>query len=285
MACSSDPASEGTSSAGGSGSGGGGGAAAGHTEPLAEFLPKATGPCPALAQGKLTFTADGKPREVEIYMNDGASGGPLVFFWHGAGGSPTEATYALGTALQAIKDMGGIVAAPYHESTGVLPWYLSLGGADDSDVRVADEVLACAIAAAGTDVRRIHSVGFSAGAMHTTHFAALRSGYIASAVLYSGARLGAPVEQDEKNKYPAMLFHGGPDDQVVINFEDHAHQYHDALETEGHFSFLCNHGKGHTVPTDGRSSAWQFLVDHPFGASPEPYEKALPAGFPAYCAL
>ena len=42
---------------------------------------------------------------------------------------------------------------------------------------------------------------------------------------------------------------------------------------------------GHTVPASGRDSAYKFLQDHPFGVSPEPYEKGLPAGFPSYCSL
>ena len=44
--------------------------------------------------------------------------------------------------LQAIVDQGGVVAAPYHDPANqVLPWALCLGGTDESDLRVADEVL------------------------------------------------------------------------------------------------------------------------------------------------
>ena len=108
---------------------------------------------------------------------------------------------------------------------------------------------------------------------------------IASIVAYSGARLGNVTEQDPNNRYPAMLFYGGANDMVIINFATATKTYHDALAMNGQFSFTCNHNMGHTVPADGRASAWQFLQDHPFGATPEPYAKALPAGFPSYCAL
>jgi len=271
------------------GGGGAGGVAPLQTEPPAEFVPQATGPCPDLAQGKATFTPDGTARDVLLWVDPAkaqAMDGPLVFFWHGAGGDPSEATYALGSAVAAITDMGGVVAAPYHDpASTVLPWYLSLGGTNEGDLRVADEVLACAIAKVGVDMRRIHSVGFSAGAMNTEQFAARRSGYLASVVAYSGARLGNVEEQDPDNKYPAMLFYGGASDKVIVSFADASLKYHDELQADGHFSFLCNHNKGHTLPSDGRASAWQFLLDHPFGTRPDPYENGLPAGFPSYCAL
>jgi predicted esterase len=280
----------GTGGSGSSGVGGSDGGTSGPTEPDPKLVPKPTGACPELATGKNTFTPAGiAARDVLVWFSDASAtaDGPLVFFWHGAGGSPDEATYAIGAAaMTAIQDAGGMVVAPYHDpGAGELNWYLALGGVREDDLQVADEVLACAIEKKGVDLRRVHSIGFSAGAMHTTQFAARRSGYVASVVTYSGAQIGVPPVQDPENKYPAMLFHGGSTDQVVIKFEDAAHSYQDWLTSEGHFSFLCGHGKGHTVPLDGRESAWTFLSAHPFGASPEPYAKGLPAGFPTYCAL
>lgn len=270
---------------------GAGGAPADHLTPDAANLPKATGACPEIKTGKVTFSPTGvTPRDVLLWVSDTAAAaqdGPLVFFWHGAGGDPSEATYALGSkAMSEIQAQGGIVAAPYHDpKSSSLPWYLCLGGTQEEDLLVADEILACAMAQKGVDQRRIHSVGFSAGAMHTEQFTARRSGYIASEVAYSGAQLGTPPIQDERNLYPAMLLYGGPDDQVIVSFDSATHQYHDWLKANGHFSFICNHGKGHNIPSDARDSAWQFLQDHPFGARPEAYATALPAGFPSYCAL
>ncbi len=223
-------------------------------------------------------------------MTDAAKSmdGPLVFFWHGVGGSPTDATYALGnTVIDEITAMGGIVAAPVHDpAAGQFPWYLTLGGTDETDLLVADEVLGCAIEKVGVDMRRIHSVGFSAGAMNTTQVGWRRSGYIASVVTFSGAQLGnVTPDQDPTNLFPAMVVHGGPEDIVIIKFMDQSIKYADGLKAAGHFAFICNHGKEHTVPSDIRAPAWQFLKDHPFGQQPEPYLNGLPEGFPAYCAL
>jgi predicted esterase len=257
--------------------------------PQAQLVPQATGTCPDFKQGSVTFTTKTTSRPVLIWINPDkakAMDGPLVFYWHGAGGDPSEAPAALGPALTAITDMGGVVAAPYHDmSNTLLPWYLCLGGTDETDLQVADEILACAIEKVGVDMRRIHSVGFSAGAMNTEQFAFRRSGYLASIVAYSGARLGTVTEQDPKNLYPAMLYDGGPNDMVIINFQQDTEQYHQALQMEGHFSFICDHNMGHTIPSDGPPASWQFLQDHPFGTIPDPYAKGLPTSFPKYCSL
>ena len=258
------------------------------TEPDPAFLPSVAGACPGFAPGSNLFSPPGMaPREALVWAAEGAGDGPLVFFWHGAGGSPDEAPYVLGSeVIAAIEAAGGLVVAPYHDpNAGELPWYLALGGQFDQDLRLADEVLACAREVRGVDLHHVHSVGFSAGAMHNEQFAARRSGYLASIVAYSGAQIGVPPVQDPRNHYPAMLFAGGDSDVVGLDFAASTRSYRQWLTDEGHFSVLCDHGHGHTVPTDGRASAWQFLADHPFGASPEPYAAALPADFPAYCSL
>jgi len=273
--------------AGGTG-GGTGGMAVARTTPDPQYVPAVTGTCPAFTTGKNTFSPKGvQARDVLLWVGAGSQPGPLVFFWHGAGGDPSEAPAALGAkAMAGIQAAGGIIAAPYHDPANtVLPWFLTLGGTQEDDLQVADEILACAIARKSVDMRRIQSVGFSAGAMNTEQFMARRSGYLASEVVYSGAQIGTPPVQDDTNAYPAMLFYGGPGDMVIVSFDSETHAYHDWMTMNGHFSFICNHGMGHTVPTDGPDSAYQFLQDHPFGVSPEPYAKALPAGFPSYCSL
>jgi predicted esterase len=286
----------GGASGGGAGSGGGGGAGGSggdgtpaKTMPDAKFLPASTGACPELAEGTITVSPDGKARDVRVWMSDAAAtqDGPIVFFWHGIGGQPEDAVYAFGTpVIEEIKAMGGIVAAPVHDpAAGQFPWYLTIGGTDESDLRVMDEVLACAVEKVGVDLRHIHSAGFSAGAMNTTQVGWRRSGYIASVVTFSGAQIGAPPDQDPDNLYPAMVIHGGPNDVVVINFKDNSEKYAQGLKDAGHFTFLCDHGKEHTIPADIRGPAWQFLQDHPFGEQPEPYADGLPAGFPFYCSL
>jgi predicted esterase len=281
-------AAGGSTGTAGAGSGAGGGTAA--PEPAAELLPKATGACPELTEGKITVSPDGKPRDVQIWISDAAveKDGPLVFYWHGTGSSPVlEPPYGLGEQnVAAILAEGGIVAAPFHDpDAGSFPWYLTTGSGAEDDLRVADEVLACAIEKVGVDLRRIHSIGMSAGGLHTTQMSWRRSGYLASVVTYSGGELTKPDVQDPSNKFAAMIFHGGATDTVIIDFQPISEKYRDTLSADGHFAFVCDHGLGHDIPTDAVDSVHRFFQDHPFGTEPSPYAGGLPEGFPSYCSL
>jgi poly(3-hydroxybutyrate) depolymerase len=255
-------------------------------------LPTAVAPCPEFASGTVEFEfGDGRRRPVELYMREGAAlgSGPLVFYWHGSGSGPTEAPMAgLGDgALERILDEGGIVVAPYSDpESGQFPWFLVLGSRQD-DLELADQVLACAIRGPGIDVRRIHSMGMSAGGLQTSQMSLRRSNYIASVAVYSGGVVSfdsVPVA-DPANRFPAMTFHGGDDDVRILRFKETTEVYVAGLRAAGHFAFICDHGRGHMLPRDGSASAWQFLADHPYGTFNSPYADGLPADFPAYCAL
>ena len=275
-------------------SGAGGSAAAttsgtGGSDVPQPILPAVTGACPEFAEGSVTFSPAGiGERAVQIWMGPEAANqaGPLIFYWHGAGSSAVnEPPYGIGDAqLAAIKAQGGIVAAPVADpAAGQFSWHLA-AGTKENDLILADEVVACAVEKAGIDPRRIHSMGMSAGGLNTTQMSYRRSNYIASVVPYSGGKMGNPTMQNEANKFPALIFHGGPGDQVIINFKDVSEAYRDDLLGRGHFAVICDHGNGHQIPTDARANVWQFFIDHPFGTDPSPYEAGLPQGFPSYCA-
>ncbi|MSP25351.1 MAG: hypothetical protein EXR75_09340 [Myxococcales bacterium] len=284
-----------------SGAGGGGGAGTGGSTanstatggpatPEPAYQPAVTGNCPALANGYVEFAPAGiPPRQVRLSLDVAAlgKGGPLVFYWHGAGSKPEEAEFGLSpTTVAEITSAGGIVAAPVHDpNAGQFPWFLTTGSGPENDLVLADEILACATRDAGIDVRRVHSIGMSAGGLQTTQMSYRRSGYLASVVTYSGGVLGTPSLQEDNNKFPAMIFHGGASDQVIVGFQKLSEKYRDDLVAKGHFAFICDHGNGHKIPTDARTSVWQFFTDHPFGTSPSPYKSGLPATFPSYCAL
>jgi predicted esterase len=295
LGCGEDSPNSSTTSAAGAGQGGatsssGTGGSSAATQPDPAFLPKATGPCPEFTQGTITVTPDGKARDVQVWISDAAKtlDGPLLFYWHGTGSSPIdEPPYGIGAAnIAAINEKGGIVVAPVHDpEAGTFPWFLTTGTGPEDDLRVADEVVACAIEKVGIDLRHIHSMGMSAGGLQTAQMSYRRSGYLASVVTYSGGLLGSPTSQDPSNKLAAMIFHGGQSDQVVVGFQQISEAYRDDLRGSGHFAFICDHGMGHSIPTDAIDSVQQFFEDHPFGADPSPYAAALPAGFPTYCGL
>jgi predicted esterase len=257
-------------------------------------VPAATGACPDMsATGTVMVTPASLPaRSARIWVGPEAAAmdGPIVFFWHGAGGSASEAPFALGDAAVAeLLAMGGILVAPSADPTaGTFPWFLTAGGAREDDLQVADELLACAETTIGIDERRVHLVGFSAGALHATQMSFRRASYVASVVTYSGGLIGLrpPPRTDAPDaRFAAMILFGGESDQVVVNFADASRNLHTYLSRNpGYFGFLCDHGLGHRVPSAARESAWRFLQDHPFGMHPHAYEEGgLPDGFYAPC--
>jgi predicted esterase len=274
--------------------------------PKAEFLPRPTGQCPGFADGAgctsdetsliCTFSPAGiVPRPVRIWMSEEArkKPGPLVSFWHGLTRSASDATFTLGGLGQAVVDdivaKGGIVASAERSekrmttSLTELPWLLALGTGDEDDLLVLDEVVGCAIEEVGIDTRRIHTSGMSAGGLQTGQVNARRSGYLASTAVFSGGQLGEPAIQDPDNKLPVILFHGGPNDVVVLKFSELQTVYHQRLKDQGHFALLCDHAANHTVPAPVAQAAWDFMQDHPFGVKPEPYANGLPATMPSFC--
>lgn len=285
-------ATAGSSAAGSSAAGmaGASGAPSGPA-PDAKFLPSPKGACPELVKGKITVSPGGKPRDVQLWISDAAKSldGPLVFYWHGTGSSPVfEPPYGLGNSqIAEIEAQGGIVAAPYHDpAAGTFPWFLIDGSGPDDDLVVADEILACAIQKVGIDVRRIHSVGMSAGGLQTAQLSWRRSGYVASSVVYSGGQYLQPPNQDPSNKFPSMIFWGGKTDCYgQYCFDAPTNAYKKALTDAGHFAFICDHGGGHTIPQKDVGATWKFLSAHPYGTNPSPYAAGLPTGFPSGCAL
>ncbi|MEQ8890128.1 MAG: hypothetical protein RID93_20970 [Sandaracinaceae bacterium] len=257
------------------------------TEPT---LPSVTGTCPEFADGRITVSPEGlPPREVRLWIGDAAQtmDGPLVFYRHGAGSRVEEAEYGLGPdTMEAILGAGGMVVAPTRApDSGDFPWHLTTGNRDD-DLRVADEILACAIASVGVDTTHIHSIGMSAGGLHTTQMSYRRSSYLASVVTYSGGLyLGRAPRMDEPtNRFPSLIFHGGPSDIVIIEFEEASLRYHADLTNRAHTAFICDHGAGHSIPTAARDSVWEFFQAHPYGAE-SPWAEGLPDGFYAPCGL
>jgi hypothetical protein len=274
------------SSSGGSGSssgGGGDGSASG-----APVIPSPTGTCPTIANGEVTFAPAGiAPRKVTLNMGSAPAHGPLIFYWHATGSSPLEATYSLGTTMSAITAAGGVVAAPSPDpNAGQFEWYL-VSGTKTDDLLVADEVVGC-LAKAGIDTMHIHSMGMSAGALQTTAMSYLRSSYLASVTTYSGGLAPGVTwpAQDASNKFAAFLFYGGANDNAYgFDFQAATKLYQSTLKGAGHFAPICNHNKGHMIPTDAAPSVWAFFQANGFGVSPSPYAGGLPSTFPSYCSL
>jgi poly(3-hydroxybutyrate) depolymerase len=280
------------------------GDAGGEARPMPSMLPSTPADCPEIKEGDVMFGGS----KVRVWVgDDGMSAlGPLVIYWHGTCSDPREVSLAgLGTTgIDRIKELGGMVAAidsPYKSpddfckalgipATSKCPGTSTGNGVwCREDFAVADEIVACAIAQVGIDPRRIHTVGMSAGGVMSVEYGDARSGYLASVTSYSGGELPGALHspvQDPSNKFAAMIVYGGPNDVVgLADFETLANAYQKDLKDRGQFSFICNHGMGHTIPAGIGNSTVQFFEDHPFGVSPEPYADMLPDSFPDYCKL
>lgn len=252
-------------------------------------VPAATGTCPALASGDVTFAPAGvPPRRVRLILDAAsASPGPLVLYWHATGSAPAEADFALGATAQTLTQAGAVIAVPYSDpDAGQFEWFIVNGSPRLDDFVLADEIVACLVAAGRVDERHVHSMGMSAGALQTTALSFLRSAYVASVATYSGGMPQgfAPTVQDPGNRFAALIFSGGATDAVFgVDFHDASLRYRDTLRDAGHFAALCDHGAGHDIPRDAAPSVARFFLDHGFGVDPSPYAAGLPGSFPAYC--
>jgi poly(3-hydroxybutyrate) depolymerase len=231
-------------------------------------------------QGNATFNPSGGARTVTIHISDvnKTTRGPIVFYWHATGSQPTEASRGL--PLPTILAAGGVVIAPTDvANAGTFPWLSNFNLHD----ALVDEVLGCALQKANIDTNHIHSAGFSAGALMTTHLSFSRSKFIASVATYSGGASGS--FQDPNNKFAAMIMTGGMgNDMVVQDFYASSVAWQKQLKDAGHFAMLCDHGGGHSIATKLVPGVWQFFLDHPFGRNPSPYAGGkIPSGVNPPC--
>jgi dienelactone hydrolase len=252
-------------------------------------LPSPTGTCPELVPGDVTFAPAGMPpRKVALDFDPAvASKSELVIYWHATGSGPFEAAYSFGDTLDEIKARGGIVAAPYSDDTaGTFEWFIVNQSPKLDDFLLADEIVGCL--AERIDAKRIHSIGMSAGGLQTTAFSFMRSNYVASVATFSGGIPAgfSPAIEDPDNKFAALIFEGGAQDNVFgVDFQAASESYRAMLEASGHFAAICDHGNGHDIPLDAAPSVDAFFLANPYGAWPSPYASSgLPASFPSYCA-
>jgi hypothetical protein len=288
----------GGASSGGNGTGGAGGDAAGGAAQggssggdMPTFIPTATGPCPDMANlaGKaVTFAG----QQATVWSGDPAKGpGPLLVYWYATGSNAMEPAYAIGQAqIAKITAMGGMVVAQNKtiakgSTTGNNVWYTG-------DVAITDEIVACALGSQKIDPRRIHTAGYSAGALQATYLWYARSGYIASVLTYSGGDDGidkAPM-QDPAHPPAALVTHGGMGKDTYGGTTDFfvlSTKWEQELKQAKAFVIDCNDGGTHTdfaLRTAVAPQAVQFFLDHPYGVKPEPYT-SLSGGWPAYCAI
>lgn len=257
------------------------------------LLPMVTGTCPTFEEGVLKFQPAGvhRARRIQVYApaNPQQDRGPIVFFWHGMGAHPTQSLRSMGKTLRDLQEQGGWLIAPYPDPRALpVPWWAFFSTRKD-DHLLADEVVACAISQKLIDPRRIHVLGMSAGAFQGGEMSFLRSNYVASTALYSGGFLeerDVPARQGDKDPVATMLLFGGEMDRVAhVTYRKTSDKYIKQLTVPKDRAILCNHRKGHTMPSSAHAGVWQFFVDHPYQVHPASYAQQLPEPIPDYCEL
>jgi hypothetical protein len=256
------------------------------------ILPMAPANCPKLTNGGVAQfpRASGQNVPVTIYIDPNAKskpdpGGPLIIYWHATLQSPVEVLSGFGMQnISAVTAAGGVVAAPATTACSGCTttddgyWFV------EDDV-VADEIVACAIQQAKIDTTHIHTLGWSAGGLHTTHVAQARSNYIASFISYSGGLFLLPsTDQNPANHVAGILTYGDPGaDVVILDFNAQSQSWYKQFQPKGWYSMMCHHPGGHEIDPQIAPLSLKFFKDHPFEVNPEPYAQMIPAGYPSYC--
>jgi predicted esterase len=258
------------------------------------MLPMLSGPTPMLpaVQGECPTFTDGQTISVaghgSILIAAGApgKGGALLFYWHGTGGSASEAMRTLPADVRSeILGTGGIIAAfNGRESSGTAGDCSGTAAHNQADFEAADQIAACAVRDHGIDPRRIYTTGCSAGGLQSGCMAQMRSSYIAASAPNSGGVV-FPQPWQDMNSPAIFTMHGGSSDVVIVTFSQTSATLDMNAKSHGSFVVNCDHGGGHCrAPADLQSAAWRFMKDHPWGAD-SPWMAAIPDGIPDYCTI
>lgn len=251
-------------------------------------LPAIKGECPMFKEGTSTSDFMGFKGAIWEVGPKSQGTGSLIFYWHGTGSSNSEYAQSMPKMLiEDLKKKGGILVSP-QSGTGTGGDCSGTATFSMDDFSIADQIAACAVMNWGIDPHRIYSTGCSAGGLQAGCMAMVRSSYMAGAVPNSGGEVFAQQPQDRSHVAAVMTMHGAPgQDVVIVDFNDTSKTIDDSVKSLGGYAVDCNHGGGHCAipmpPVDLYMAGWQFMQDHPFGYTKEPYGMTLPSTFPKYC--
>jgi polyhydroxybutyrate depolymerase len=225
-----------------------------------------------------TIQVDGKQRTYLLSVPAGTrAGGPLVFAWHGLGGSGMLARSYFGVEQ---ASQGGAVfvypdALPQPSFANRTGWNLA---AESEDVHFFDALLAELSATLCVDGRRVFSVGHSFGGYMTNHLGCTRASKLRAIAPVSGGL--PPGVACPTQDLPAWIAHGMNDNVVPFAEGEAAHAQwvradgcsatthatspmpcvvHEGCRGEAAVHF-CVHQQLHSWPVFGGQGVWAFLA-------------------------
>lgn len=261
---------------GGSSPTGAGGASTGPDAKDGPVIPQLTADCPTFEDGTVTFMGLAGV-QIAAGAKPAAATAPMVVYWHGTGSNSGEFSLLAGPVLSGVKAQGGVLVSFQGTTGGDLYSGTNIFG--EADLKLVDQLVACAVRDHNVNPRQIFTMGCSAGGLMAASMAALRSSYVAAASPNSGGWVKTPTFQDSHT--PALMtVHGAMGkDVVIVDFAQRSAIADAAFKMQGSFVIDCDTGGGHCGGGGLAGAAWEFFQKHPFGVSPEPWT-TLPADFP-----
>ncbi len=289
-------------------SGGGGGDDDDATEPAlpqpAALQERPEGECPDLSEpGTTTFSSGGTTRKVVTAFPEGETEGlPIIFFFHGLTTPDQNPAEQMASALDLqdlAEELPAIIVIPEAPATQMpLVGEVSIWGIlnePEADLTLYDDLRGCVVNELGGDIRRVHSVGFSGGALWTSQMLMSRSDTLASAVEFSGGvEFELPIDgspfllyDSPVEKTPALLVAGGEQDVWpqgfgIIDFNSTTDTLQGGLRVDGHYVVRCDHGAGHTIPAAGWGFGQEWVLAHEYGVE-SPYVADGIGGEDSWC--
>jgi hypothetical protein len=251
----------------------------GSTDPI---IPAVSGECPTFRDGTISFMGLGGIA-LRAGSKPSSPTAPMIFYWHGTGGSAGEYALQAGAVASGAAAEGGVLVSFNGTTGGDLLSGTFIFGAGDFEL--TDQLVACGVRDHNVDPRRIFATGCSAGGLFSGGMAAARSNYMAAVAPNSGGWT-VPVMFQNDNTPALMTIHGAPGvDVVAVDFSVTSATADGAFKNRGGFVINCNHGGIHCGGGGLAGDIWKFFQAHPFGTKPSPWASGLPAGFSSVCKI